>query len=644
MYRKRPMPVAERLQAALRDRRVAVVAVGVAAALVYVNSLGNRFAYDDRLIVVENTAIHGLTTLPGAILAPYWPVAHGVELGLWRPVTTAVLGLTHVIGGGAPIVFHAVNVIAHVGASLLLLLLLLELMSAGAALVGALVFAVHPVHVEAVANVVGVAEVVSTVAVLAACLVHVRSGSRSGWRIALGLGALYAVGFGAKESAVTLPGLLFLLDAARGRLGFGDLRAYLAARWRLYAVLAGVAAALLAARWGVLGTIASALPPLGAHLLTEIPRIWTLGEIWMHYVRLWVFPLDLSSDYSPAVIPVSSGWGLENAVGTALVVLLLGLSLHAWRRPALSRGTDTARTAAFGAVWFLIAISPISNTLFLSGVLLAERTLYLPSAGLAAATGWLVVRIARDRPRAAAVGLVAVLLAGGVRTWTRNPTWYDNSTVLRTLLRDYPHAGRSQWILGDVFLATGREREALRAYRAAIGLLGVDYQVATEIARQLMDHEHYRAAEVLLGFAVEQEPRYPLAHGLLALIRAEHGDAAATEAYSRASLAREQRDPTRHHLLAWALAAQGRLDEAARARAHAVEQAEAGFWQRYMYQAYQARASEDDSVFQAALDSAWSRASTDIGLRAIDSVIVSEFRLPSRVSPAGSEASRPPGA
>jgi hypothetical protein len=60
-----------------------------------------------------------------------------------------------------------------------------------------------------------------------------------------------------------------------------------------------------------------------------------------------------------------------------------------------------ARIAGFGAGWFLLAISPVSNVFFVSGVLLAERTLYLPSVGLAAVTGWLFLRLARQRPRGA---------------------------------------------------------------------------------------------------------------------------------------------------------------------------------------------------------------------------------------------------
>ena len=109
------------------------------------------------------------------------------------------------------------------------------------------------------------------------------------------------------------------------------------------------------------------------------------------------------------------------------------------------------------------------------------------------------------------------------------------------------------------------------------------------------------------------------------------------------SLALQEEDATRHHLLAWALAARGRFEEAARSRARGVEQGETWIWQRHMYQAYVAREAGNGAAEAAALDSAWSRAYTVMGRRAVDSVIVSEFGLPSRLGSATDTAPGDPG-
>src|SRR5690606_34917353 len=133
----------------------------------------------------------------------------------------------------------------------------------------------------------------------------------------------------------------------------------------------------------------------------------------------------------------------------------LTIALIAWRSPALARERDSARVVGFGVMWFIIAISPVSNALFLTGILLAERTLYLPSVGIAAATGWLVLRLVQERRRAGWLLLTVVVTFASLRAWSRNRTWKDSNTVFVTMMREQPHSGRSQWMLGDQFWGSG---------------------------------------------------------------------------------------------------------------------------------------------------------------------------------------------
>lgn len=601
-----------------------VAAVG---ALVYANSLWNGFAYDDVSIIVENETIQSWERLRSAVFAPYWPIVGGAELALWRPVITGLFGLQYLLADGSPFPFHFVNVVVHAAASGVLVLLLAHLTSVAAAWVAGMVFAVHPVHTEAVANVVGQAEVVAGLAVLLALLVHLRGGPRSAWGTALGVGALYVVGFGAKESAITLLGLVFLVDAARERLGFRELPGYLARRWRVYFVMLAVAVGMLAARATVLGGQATPRVGAGFQLLEEIPRIWTLGEVWTHYVRLWVFPLDLSSDYTPNVIPVSLGWTATNVTGVVLVLAILAGTWAAWRRGPLEPGGRSAKLAAFGVLWFLVTISPISNTLFLTGVMLAERTLYLPSAGLAAAVGWLVVRLSRDRPRLAPTVLVLFLVAGSVRTWIRNPEWKSHDTVFTVMARDYPHSGRVQWLLGDNFIERGRISEGLVSYRAAVDLLDAHYGLLIHVAEVLMSIDRYRGADGVLHYAISQRPEHPLAYGMRSGARAEMGDAAGAERYARAALAIRPTDAIRLHVLAWALAAQGRWAEAEEVRARADQRGVATFWQKWLYDAWLAQRRGDEPAMREALDSAVTHARSETGRAALEGFLARDFGL-----------------
>jgi tetratricopeptide (TPR) repeat protein len=622
---------------------VASLLVAATAAVVYANSLRNDFAYDDVHIISENTDIQSLGTLPGALLKPYWPGQYGKQLGLWRPTTTGLLGLEYAVAGEDPLLYHLVNVVAHAGVSALVVLLLAELMTLPAAFAGGLLFAVHPVHTEAVANVIGIAEVLPALFYLGACLLHLRGGDRTSWGRALGMGVLYALAFGGKESAVTLPGVLFLLDAARRRLAPDDLAGYLRRRWRLYATLAAVAGAMLAVRLRILGSIAHPFGPLGADLLADVPRIWTLADVWSHYVRLLVFPMDLSSDYSPDVIPISLTWHGNNVAGVVLALAILVGALVAWRRSDMGRGRTTAKAAAFGVVWFIITISPVSNVLFLSGVLLAERTLYLPSVGFVAAVGWLVVRLARERRVVAWGGVAVVVGLMSWKTWSRNATWRDNITVFGTMIQDYPYSGRSQWVLGDLFFQKGRPEQGLVSYRAAINILGPHYQLITEISKKLIGAEYYEAAKRLLMFSWREHPELSVAPGLLAVVYSEEGNARETEHWCRIALSIDNDDAVRHHLLAWALAEQGRWDEAVMARKNAIAQGQGDYWQQWVSLAYLQAYAGDTVAARTALDSALVKASTRAARRQVDSLwAVLKDSVAARPSPSSGGVGPPP--
>jgi hypothetical protein len=93
-----------------------------------------------------------------------------------------------------------------------------------------------------------------------------------------------------------------------------------------------------------------------------------------------------------------------------------------------------------------------------------------------------------------------------------------------------------------------------------------------------------------------------------------------------------ENDGVRWHLLAWALAARGRFDEATEVRERAEEESMPGFWQQWVYDAYLAWETGDSASAYAAVDTAWARVGTETGRAALDSVRVTDFGLPSLLS------------
>ncbi|MBI3780688.1 MAG: hypothetical protein HY278_06490 [candidate division NC10 bacterium] len=148
----------------LPRRRTDIYAAWVVAAialLAYLNSLWNGFVFDDVGIIKENLAIRNLRNLRAIFAAPYWPDPTA-DLA-YRPLVIFSYALNYAMAAGRTAFnYHLVNVLLHAGNSALVYSLLVALFSArGLALVAAAAFALHPIHTEAVASVVGRAELLS---------------------------------------------------------------------------------------------------------------------------------------------------------------------------------------------------------------------------------------------------------------------------------------------------------------------------------------------------------------------------------------------------------------------------------------------------------------------------------------------------
>jgi len=144
-------------------------AVVVLAVVASATALANGFALDDLALVADNARVHSLDHWWRLFTLPYWPPQYGASL--YRPLVTLAYALQWWTGAGAPWVFHLSSVALYTALCALVLTLLLEVLSPAPALIGAALFAVHPVHVEAVANVVGQSELMASLAMVASCIV-----------------------------------------------------------------------------------------------------------------------------------------------------------------------------------------------------------------------------------------------------------------------------------------------------------------------------------------------------------------------------------------------------------------------------------------------------------------------------------------
>ena len=457
----------------------AAVAV-VLALVVYLPSLGNGFALDDTGDIVENTTVHGLANTAEILTSPYrGRVPPGRSP--YRPVTSLTYALNWSMGSGSPLPFHAFNVALH-GANTALVTILLTMLGATPllALLGGAVFAVHPVHVEAVANSVGRGDALMALFVLLGALAYLR-GFRSEWaRVGL-VSLAYAMALASKENGAVLPALLVVLsllfpERAR-RTGW-------ASQLPVFAALAGVLVLYLAVRYQVLGTLLQrdAAPyivilPLWLRMSTAVANITEL-------TRLFLFPADLVADYGPGVILPTSIGALRFWVGGGLLLAVGALAVSSLRR---------SPWITVGVLWVVLSVAVVGNVIFPVGVWVAERTLYLPSVGvslLAVGLGQYAVGFLREPParlRWSAIGAATLLvLLGGARTWTRNAAWRDTEAVFMTLAEEHPESFRAQWWMGMRLIDAGEQTGGLEWLSQAVDLNPNELRLQLDFVRGLL--------------------------------------------------------------------------------------------------------------------------------------------------------------
>jgi hypothetical protein len=376
-----------------------------------------------------------------------------------------------------------VSVLLYAVAAVLLLLVARRLLPPVGALTAAALWAVHPVHVEAVANVVGQSEIVAALFLFAAVLVYLRAREHG----ALSTGAqaaiavLYLLACLTKEHGLVLPALLLALEFT-----VLENRPYAPGLRRFYLLLAAVGLGCFAVRNAVLGDLAGDLPPYWMVGISTAQRWLTMLAVVPQWIRLLLWPAHLQADYGPRELEVATAFGAAQALG---LLLLVSITLLGWfirrRQPVMT----------LGVVWAAIALLPTSNLLLPTGIALAERTLFLPSVGICLVLGAIVeLGVARDSSPRLRLLLAALLVAGMVRSAWRQPVWKDNLTLFRQSTIDAPLSYRAHWGYGSMLFDQGQREQGFHELEIARSLYSRDTGLLLEMARRLRNAGACKAA------------------------------------------------------------------------------------------------------------------------------------------------------
>jgi hypothetical protein len=448
------------------------VAVAVVTLLVFSRSLGHGFVdWDDTRLIIGNLGYRGFGW------AQLRWMSSSVLLGHYVPVTWLSFALDHAIWGLRPQGYHLTNVLLHAINAGLVCVLTTRLLwrattwpaasryVAGAA--AALLWALHPLRVEAVSWVTGRRDVLSGMFLCLALGAWLRATEPNGSARRCWLGAAvgaYALALGSKSIVMMAPLAMVALDVYPLRRLPGDVRRWGAPTFR-DVWLEKVPFVVLA----LLGAVASAIAvPQGIGYQILGLREW-LGTLAVNLaLPAWktLLPLALSPLYEfPGRIDLTD----SRYLGSALLVVVLTAGVVGLRRRWPG--------GLVAWLWYVAFLAPVSAIAHAGPQLTADRYSYLPTLGLSvlmgAALGAAASRARRRADasgRALGLGLLAIVLTLGSLTWKQQGAWRDTRSLWTQALSATPDCAVCHVNLGHMDLESGAPEAALRHFQQALAL------------------------------------------------------------------------------------------------------------------------------------------------------------------------------
>jgi tetratricopeptide (TPR) repeat protein len=395
---------------------------------VYSQTSGYQFVHDDRGQIVENPAVHSWHAVPGYFTSHVWEAFDPEEHGnYFRPLFLLWLRINDALFGNRAGAWHLTTILTHLLATFLVYLLVWRVgMGCEVALLAALIFGLHPAHIEAVAWISGVTEPLLGILLIASLLCYLQSRLESGralkWQV-ISVG-LFALALLEKETGVILPGFLLVYEWIYGPEWAQPLTVRRVLAWCGRAIRKTwpyflVILLYLPVRIHALKGFSHIVAPLSpAQLLFTWPAL-----IWF-WIRHLLWPVGLSTFYNlPAVVhPNLRNFSLPSILDVGAVMVLVAC-------------TRRSRALAFFATWLVLPLIPVLNLrAFVADDFAHDRYLYLPSVGLAVLVAMALKKVCVGQPRwlgmPASLLVAATCLAATLSYGTITGSFYfkDNLT------------------------------------------------------------------------------------------------------------------------------------------------------------------------------------------------------------------------
>ncbi len=435
--------------------------------IAYANTISNAFVWDDNDQIVKNPTLRSLSNIPNAFKTPFWGFrAQPGEkvIHFYRPLQTIAYTIGYWWAGGySPTPDHIINIALHTAASIFVFFICLELGLARAyALLGAAIFAVHPIHTEVVAWIAATPDAACGAFYFGAFLAFLKSRDGMNWAYLTSSAVLMFLALLSKEMALTLPAFIILYTFRPNAPALN-----LSERVKMMVPYGVASVVYLVLRANALGYMVTTDTDTKASLLDWISLFF---RVFGQYIQQTIVPYPLVAyhlieiHFADRIVPT--------AIAFAFVVVLAGAAWMLRKR---------VPEAWFWFAAFTVLLAPALYFIGLSNTLLAERYLYTPSL---APTVLAMLLLRRTSPKALWAGW-AVVAIFCVFTIHRNRDWRDDEHMYASTLENEPDVAVFQINLADLLLARGDDINAAHHLNRAIeGLTSGKYiQTPSDVYR-----------------------------------------------------------------------------------------------------------------------------------------------------------------
>ncbi|MCI5157798.1 MAG: tetratricopeptide repeat protein [Candidatus Electrothrix sp. AUS1_2] len=354
----------------LRQPTFGLVIITLITILIYQNNLAGDFLIDDSFFVYNNPSIRSLANTPSFFFSSESMSHDDSDWGtkIYRPIRTLTYALDYHIYGLNSVGYRFSNLLLHITVCITLFYLAKGLAFPSlAAFFGTLLFAIHPVHVEAVSWISSRADLLGLLFLNLSLIFYIKYRNCANHPfflliVAIGMSLL---AYFSKEATVPLPGLIIAFDFAVTRST--DIRRFFRSRFPAWLLFSLALFVYLVIRYRITGKFSQDQDWWGGTIYSNFLMMAKATAI---YIRLLVFPVQLKLHY--IITPVYSL--LDSKVIFSLLLILCTFIIIFF----MSRQN---RIISFLLVWFYITLIPIANIIPISLSMMAERFMYLPSAG-----------------------------------------------------------------------------------------------------------------------------------------------------------------------------------------------------------------------------------------------------------------------